>query len=50
MLQPAALALGALAAGASSEAVAALANGDVGGASLPAEARAKIEAALQFHA
>jgi hypothetical protein len=49
-LTPAALALGALSAGASQEGVGALANGDVGAASLPADARAKIDAALQYQA
>jgi hypothetical protein len=49
VLTPAALAFAALAAGAATDAVAALANGDLEGASLPADARAKIEAALQSH-
>jgi hypothetical protein len=46
-LTPAALAFAALAAGASTEAVRFLAAGDLENASLPAEARARIEAALQ---
>jgi hypothetical protein len=45
-LHPAALAFAALAAGAPVDAVNALGKGDVGGASLPAGVRAKIEAAL----
>ena len=46
-LTPAALAFAALAAGASSQAVATLAAGDLAGSSLPDGARAKIEVALQ---
>jgi hypothetical protein len=49
-LTPAALAFAALAAGVSGATVDALAAGNLNGASLPAQARAKIEAALQSNA